>query len=154
MREIPDTDLFHCPGDCRFITVNTVGAMGAGIAKVFRDSYPNAYWAYKARCRKGYFHLGVPELITTEDQLKWVLFPTKQNWQDPSRYEWLHWGLQYIIDNIGEPDYIEPHWQLVIPPLGCGHGQLDYTNVRRLLQMFDDHIPNPITVIQPRGYQL
>lgn len=154
MKLIPATDLFVVPGDCRVITTNTHGAMGAGIAKDFRDRYPSEYYAYKRRCHAGYHHLGAPEMCNTPDGLRWLLFPTKDHWRDPSQYHWLHEGLQYLIDNIGEPEYVEPHWHLVFPPLGCGHGRLDFRNVLRLLERFDGHIPNPMTVIAPPGYPL
>jgi hypothetical protein len=152
MKLIPHTDLFTYPGDVRVITVNTVGAMGTGIAETFRDRYMKVYWEYKKQCRGGYFHIGVPQFVVTEDGLKWLLFPTKMNWRNPSQYEWIHAGLQYLIDNIGEPDYIQHDWSLVFPPLGCGHGWLNFDNIKRLMQMFDDHIPNDVTLIAPKGY--
>lgn len=152
MKIIPHTDLFNYPGDVRVITVNTVGAMGAGIAETFRDTYPAEYWRYKKQCHGGYFHLGVPQLVTTPDNKRWLLFPTKQNWRNPARYEWIHAGLQYVIDNIGEPDYIQHDETIIIPPLGCGHGGLNFNNIKVLLAKFDDHIPNRITVIAPPYY--
>lgn len=154
MQIIPHTDLFAYPGDCRIITVNTVGAMGAGIAKDWRNRYWKEYHAYKRQCRGGFFHLGVPQLVTTEDDLHWLLFPTKQDWRNFSRYEWIHAGLGYIIDNIGEPDYIDPNWKLIFPPLGCGHGCLEFHNIIRYMDAFDSHVPNDVTLIAPQGYQL
>lgn len=152
MELIPHCDLFSYPGDCRIITVNTVGVMGAGIAKTFRDTYPDVYWQYKKVCKEGYFHMGVPELVTTEDGLRWLLFPTKAHWRDPSEYRYLEQGLGYLIQNIGEPGYVEPDWHLIFPPLGCGHGRLDFNIVKQILASFDGHIPNPITIIAPPSF--
>lgn len=152
MLTIPATDLFSYPGDCRIITTNTVGAMGAGIAKIFRDRYREQYLTYQKQCRGGYFHLGVPQLVTTEDGLKWLLFPTKADWRNSSRYEWIHTGLGYIVDNIGEPDFIQPEWKLVFPPLGCGHGHLDFHKVKQYMEVFDNHVPNEVILIAPPGY--
>lgn len=154
MQLLAHCDLFETPGDVRVITVNCKGAMGLGIAQVFRDRYKKQYWEYKRRCHGGFVHLGVPELIQTDDGLKWLLFPTKYDWRDSSQYHWIHWGLQFIIENIGEPDFVQPDDLIVFPPLGCGHGQLDFRHIHRLMDMFDGHVPNPIVLIAPQDFDI
>lgn len=154
MQLLPHCDLFETPGDCRVITVNCLGAMGLGIAETFRDRYKKQYWEYKRRCKQGQVWLGVPELIQTDDGLRWLLFPTKHNWRESSQYSWIQWGLQYLIENIGEPDYVQHDWTLVFPPLGCGHGNLDFQHIARLMNMFDGHVPNDIILIAPQEYEI
>lgn len=152
MQTLKHCDLFETPGDVRVITVNCVGAMGLGIAETFRDRYKKQYWEYKRRCKGGYVHLGVPELVVTDDGLRWLLFPTKYNWRNGSEYHWIQWGLQYLVDNIGEPDYVQHDEKIVFPPLGCGHGGLDFRHIARLMHMFDGHVPNEIILIEPQGF--
>lgn len=154
MITLPSCDLFDVPGDCHVITVNCVGAMGRGVAEVFRDRYMKQYWEYKNRCRKKQVWLGVPYLVTTDDGRQWLFFPTKDHWRGNSQYEWIHRGLQYLVDNIGEPDYIQHDWHLVFPPLGCGNGHLDFQHIARLMDMFDGHVPNDITLIAPQEYEI
>ena len=49
-------------------------------------------------------------------------FPTKKHWRSPSRLEDIARGL----------DYLREHYEawgitsLAVPPLGCGHGQLEW----------------------------
>ena len=152
MKLIPYTNLFDYPGDCGVITTNTVGAMGAGIALEFKKRYPKAYYQYHRECRAGYHHVGFPQLIQTEDGRQWLLFPTKDNWRDPSRYEWLKQGLGYLIENIGEPGYVQHDWTLVFPALGCSNGQLEFTHVKAMMEVFDNHVPNEVILIAPPGY--
>ena len=77
---------------------------------------------YVRRCRAGEVKLGQPYLYR---QLlpPWILnFPTKDHWRSVSRLSDIVRGLVYL----------EEHYQawgitsLAVPPLGTGHGQLDW----------------------------
>lgn len=78
-------------------TVNTVGVMGKGIALMFKERYPENYRAYAAACRAGEVQTG-RMFVTATNELsgpRWIInFPTKENWRNPSRPEWIVEGPQ------------------------------------------------------------
>jgi O-acetyl-ADP-ribose deacetylase (regulator of RNase III) len=55
-----------------------------------------------------------------------VNFPTKQHWRAPSQLSWVEEGLQdlrrFLLENQIK--------SIAIPPLGAGHGGLDWAEVR------------------------
>ena len=108
------------------VTVNCVGAMGAGIAKTCRLKYPKTYQHYKRKCLAGEYQPGQPVLTNVERPL--LLFPTKKDWRNPSKYAWIKDGLERIANNA---DRVE---SLAIPPLGCGHGGLNWHKVLPMIE--------------------
>jgi len=73
-------NLFESPAKVLVNTVNTVGVMGKGIAKTFKEIYPDMFKEYQGFCEKGQFKIGQLWLYTTKH--KWILnFPTKKQWR-------------------------------------------------------------------------
>ena len=116
-------------------TVNTVGIMGKGIALAFKQAYPENYEAYRKACGDGDVEVG--RMFVYENRAlvgpKWIInFPTKMHWRNPSRLEWVERGLQdlrRVIEDRGIRS-------IALPPLGCGHGGLDWTDVSALIQRY------------------
>ena len=103
--------------------MNTVGVMGAGIAKEFKLRYPEMFADYKQRCAENRVLIGETYCWKPADEsAQWVLlFPTKQHWQNPLQMEWLKSGLQHLTENY--------KWgirSLAMPALGCSLGWLDW----------------------------
>ncbi|MCC7430560.1 macro domain-containing protein, partial [bacterium] len=74
--------LFESPAKVLVNTVNTVGAMGKGIAKTFKLLYPEMFEAYQKLCENKQFKVGELWLYKTPN--KWILnFPTKKHWKSP-----------------------------------------------------------------------
>lgn len=142
-------DIFKEPGDLYLITVNTHGVMGAGIAAKFREKFPDLYVKYKHDCKYRIITIGNPVIYLAEDGKRYMMFPTKDRWQDPSQLDYLSAGLQWMVDNVGEEDGIDPKWKIVVPPLGCGHGLLNWDDVSKMIQTFSEHIPNEMVVVYP-----
>ncbi len=62
---------------------------------------------------------------------KWIVdFPTKKHWRHPSRMEWVRSGLQDLVRVIRE----ERIRSIAMPPLGCGNGGLEWSQVRREIE--------------------
>ena len=121
-------------------TVNTVGVMGKGIALQFKEAFPENFRAYAEACKRGEVTVGT--MFVTETQRlgdpRWVInFPTKKDWRHPSKLEYVESGLQDLIRVIRERR-IE---SVALPPLGCGHGGLDWALVRSLIVAATDDIP-------------
>lgn len=114
-------------------TVNTVGAMGRGIALMFKERYPDNFRAYAAACRAGEVQIG-RMFVTATSELsgpRWIInFPTKQHWRHPSRPEWIEAGLNDLVRVVREKGIRS----LALPPLGCGNGGLDWRDVRPLIE--------------------
>lgn len=110
-------------------TVNTVGVMGKGIALMFKERFPENFRAYAAACKAGEVRVG--EMFVQPgaelDGPRWIInFPTKQDWRHPSRAEWIDSGLAALKDVIRQKNIRS----IALPPLGCGNGGLEWTDVR------------------------
>lgn len=121
--------------DCEALvnTVNTVGVMGKGIAKQFRDRYPGNHLAYRSACKAGEVEVGQMLVIEDIDQRgsrTIVNFPTKKHWRQPSKYEYVTEGLTALKRAIRDRDIKS----IAIPPLGCGQGGLEWPRVRRMIE--------------------
>ena len=110
------------------IPVNCVGVMGAGLAKQFANKYPSLVALYKQSCSDGNLSIGHCVLEDTEYG-KFIFFPTKQDWRDPSEIEYIESGL----DSICKCMRYFPNLKIAFPPLGCGLGGLDSNIVLSLI---------------------
>lgn len=134
-------DLFASPAKILVNTVNVVGVMGKGIALEFKKRYPDMFMAYKALCEEEKLKIG--SLFLWKKSEKWVmLFPTKQNWRQPSKIEYIEQGLIKFAanwDKLGADS-------IAFPRLGCGNGNLDWEIVRPLMEKYLNNIPMQIYV--------
>ena len=114
-------------------TVNTVGAMGKGIALMFREQFPENFEAYKDACKRKEIVLG-RMFVTESPELngpRWIInFPTKAHWRFPSKLEWIQSGLADLRRVIVEKNIRS----IALPPLGSGNGGLDWRDVRPLIE--------------------
>jgi O-acetyl-ADP-ribose deacetylase (regulator of RNase III)/uncharacterized protein YwgA len=126
-------------------TVNTVGVMGKGIALQFRRRFPEMYADYVRRCEAGEVQLGRPYLYRSLNPPFVLNFPTKKHWRSPSRLQDIVRGLEYLRGHYEE-------WgitSLAVPPLGCGHGQLEWRVVGPVLYRELKKLPIPIELYAP-----
>jgi O-acetyl-ADP-ribose deacetylase (regulator of RNase III)/uncharacterized protein YwgA len=126
-------------------TVNTVGVMGKGIALEFRRRFPDMYEDYVMRCERGEVQLGRPYLYRSLIPPFVLNFPTKQHWRSPSQYEAILRGLHHLRDHYEE-------WgitSLAVPPLGCGHGHLEWRVVGPTLYQELSKLSIPVELYAP-----
>lgn len=129
-------DLLSSPAQVQVNTVNTVGVMGKGIALQFKKKYPEMFAAYQKVCEKHYLDVG--KLYLWKSAKKWILmFPTKKHWKNPSKIEYIESGLQKFVDNY-ERLGIE---SIAFPKLGCGNGNLDWNDVRPIMEKYLKRLP-------------
>jgi O-acetyl-ADP-ribose deacetylase (regulator of RNase III) len=142
-------NLFESEAQTLVNTVNTVGVMGAGIAKQFKDIFPTMYKDYKELCDLKKLQVGRLHLYKTPN--KWILnFPTKIHWQNPSKKEYIEQGLSTFANNY-EKFGIE---SAAFPPLGCGLGGLDFDLfVKPLIEWKLKRLPIDIFVYVRAGHQ-
>lgn len=131
-------------------TVNTVGIMGKGIALMFKERFDNNFRQYAAACKEGKVKTG--QMFVTEltelDGPRWIVnFPTKQHWRAPSQLQWITEGLQdlrnFLLENKVQ--------SVALPPLGAGNGGLDWSDVRREIELALGDLDLEVTVYEPTG---
>jgi O-acetyl-ADP-ribose deacetylase (regulator of RNase III) len=135
------TSLFDSPAQTLVNTVNTVGVMGKGIAKTFRERYPAMFKEYKKLCDSGDLIIGSLHLWKSDD--RWVLnFPTKTTWRMPSKLDYIQQGLETFVKNYERMGIVSASF----PPLGCGNGNLNWGDVRPIMERYLSWIKIPIYV--------
>ncbi|MEW6459483.1 MAG: macro domain-containing protein [Bacillota bacterium] len=140
-------DLFQSKAQTLVNTVNCVGVMGKGVALEFKKRFPDMYQDYLARCARKEVKLGRPYLYKSLFP-PWILnFPTKDHWRSVSRLEDIVRGLEYLLTRYEE-------WgitSLAMPPLGCGHGQLEWRVVGPTLYRYLSRLGIPVELYAPHG---
>lgn len=142
-----EVNLFNLKADLYVITVNTIGVMGAGVAKAFKQRYYDLYCLYRTDCIQKKLQTGKPLIYQADDDLRFMMFPTKQNWINPSQYDWVAQGLYWMVEQVGKE--IQPDWVIGMPPLGCGHGKLDWGVVAPMIKHICSPMPNQILCTKP-----
>jgi len=140
-------DIFESGAQTLVNTVNCVGVMGKGIALEFKKRFPEMYDEYASRCKAGQVKLGQPYLYRRLTP-PWILnFPTKDHWRSVSRLQDIIAGLRYLQAHSRE-------WgitSLAVPPLGCGHGQLEWRVVGPTLYRHLKEVGVPVELFAPFG---
>lgn len=122
-------DLFQSGAECLVNTVNCEGYMGKGIAYQFKLQFPENNRSYVKVCRDKTLTVGRLHVFR-ENGTTIINFPTKDKWREPSKMEYIENGLNELVRVLPQLDIRS----VAIPPLGCGNGGLDWTEVRKLLQ--------------------
>lgn len=130
--------LFDSPAHVLVNTVNTVGVMGKGIAKTFKDIYPDMFREYQKHCESKTLSIGKLWIYKTEN--KWILsFPTKIHWRSPSKLEYIEEGLKKFVQTYKEQQIKS----IAFPQLGCGNGGLDWDKeVKPLMEKYLRNLPD------------
>ena len=121
-------------------TVNVQGYMGKGLALEFKKRFPSNFAAYEAACHRGEVVVGRMFVTERMDMFgpRWLVnFPTKREWRNPSRVEWVRSGLTDLREVISSRGIRS----IAIPPLGCGNGGLDWRVVRPIIVEALDGLP-------------
>jgi O-acetyl-ADP-ribose deacetylase (regulator of RNase III) len=114
-------------------TVNTVGVMGKGIALQFKRAYPAMFRDYASAAKRGDLAIGRMHVWHTGqyDGPKIIInFPTKRHWRGGSKLTDIEMGLNDLVKVIRR----ERIKSIAVPPLGCGHGGLDWADVEPLIR--------------------
>jgi O-acetyl-ADP-ribose deacetylase (regulator of RNase III) len=127
-------------------TVNTVGVMGKGVALQFKEAFPANFLAYEEACKRGEAQIG--KMFVTEtgrlDGPRWIInFPTKKDWRHPSKLEYVRAGLVDLVNVVREREIRS----IALPPLGCGHGGLDWSQVKQAIEAAMADLPEVEAVV-------
>ena len=134
-------DIFTSPAQVIVNTVNTVGVMGKGLALSFKQRYPDMFNTYREACEKHKFEIGKLMLWQAPDYGV-LLFPTKENWRNPSKLEYIEKGLIKFSNTYDEKNITS----IAFPRLGCGNGELNWDDVKPLMEKYLKPLPIDIYI--------
>lgn len=143
-------NLVDAEADALVNTVNTVGVMGKGVALQFKRAFPANYKAYKRACDRGVVALG-RMFIWDAGELggggpRYIInFPTKGHWRSRSKLSDIRAGLDDLVRQLKDLSISS----VAVPPLGCGHGGLQWDDVRPLIERAFDEVPNVTVLLYP-----
>lgn len=139
-------DIFNSPAQVLVNTVNTVGVMGKGIALSFKKKYPEMFTIYRKACDKHQLVIGKLMLWYGPDH--WILnFPTKEHWRNPSKMEYIEKGLMAFQRKYADYNITS----IAFPKLGCGNGELDWEQVKPLMEKYLKELPIDIYIYLSPG---
>ncbi len=132
-------------------TVNCEGFMGKGIALQFKKAFPGNFSAYARACHAGDVTPGRMFIVSTGSAIppKYIVnFPTKRHWRSKSKLEDIESGLRALVSDVRRLGVKS----IAIPPLGCGHGGLDWKDVRPLIEHAFAAVPEVhVLLFEPAG---
>jgi O-acetyl-ADP-ribose deacetylase (regulator of RNase III) len=127
-------------------TVNTQGIMGKGLALQFKKAFPENFAAYERACKAGEVIPGRVHIVERLASPRFIInFPTKKHWRQPSRLEYIRDGLRDLAVRIRDLGIKS----IAMPPLGCGNGGLEWSDVKPLIVSAFESLPEVRVVLFP-----
>jgi O-acetyl-ADP-ribose deacetylase (regulator of RNase III) len=131
-------------------TVNCVGVMGRGLALQFKKRFPDNFKFYEAVCKRGEVEPGkmlVYEAVGLCNPKYIINFPTKRHWRGASNINDIKAGLDNLVNVISSLNVIS----VAIPPLGCGLGGLNWSDVKPCIETALSRLPEVRVVVYEPG---
>lgn len=142
-------DILKAKAEALVNTVNCVGIMGRGIALQFKETFPDNFKAYAQACKRNEVQPGKMFVYETSDLFipRYIInFPTKRHWRGKSRIEDIKAGLANLTTLIHDRKISS----IALPPLGSGLGGLDWKDVRPLIELAFEALPDvDVIVFEP-----
>tara|TARA_Y100001960_G_scaffold137615_1_gene145955 strand:- start:1144 stop:1650 length:507 start_codon:yes stop_codon:yes gene_type:complete len=125
-----DGNLFNAPEELKVVTINTVGAMGRGIALYVRENHREAYNIYMERHRGGTLLADEVWDVKLDNDVNIAMFPTKIHWREKSPPGLIHHNIVELRGLIEGEGYKS----VAIPPLGLVNGWIrDPKTIREIV---------------------
>lgn len=127
-------DLFTSDAPAIGHGVNVVGVMGAGVAKIVRENYPDVFDHYSGECRQAKLWPGeFNGLLTTHpnsDKMVTILNLASQDIPGANAtYRWTMQSINYALYHCRLAGFAK----LAIPRIGCGIGGLSWEVLKPML---------------------
>lgn len=151
MIEITRGNLLRADAEALVNTVNCIGYMGKGIALQFKQAFPENFKAYEKVCRAHELHPGKMFVFRTSmlGSPKFIInFPTKRHWRGKARIDDIRAGMVALVEEVRRIGIVS----VAVPPLGCGLGGLDWSEVRPMIEEAFHATPEVrVLLFEPRG---
>ena len=145
MLSVTKGNIFNTKAQVVVNTINCVGAMGKGIALVYKLRYPKMFELYQEHCKSKRIGIGKLWLYKGEPDAPWVLnFPTKFHWKYPSKLEYVEKGLQKFLDTYKDQGIKS----IAFPLLGAHNGGLDRDEVYQLMTSYLSKCEIPVEIFE------
>jgi O-acetyl-ADP-ribose deacetylase (regulator of RNase III) len=72
-----------------------------------------------------------------------INFPTKRHWRSKSQMKDIESGLKALLEVVKKNNLRS----LAVPPLGCGHGGLDWSEVRGRMESAFRELPDHVEIL-------
>lgn len=147
MIEIKKGNIFTTSCHTIVNTINCVGVMGAGIAYEFRLRFPDMFDKYKLLCTNKQLDVGMLWIyrLKKEDneQYEYVLnFPTKIDWKNPSKLEYLEKGLDKFVKTYKEKGILS----IAFPILGADKGGISKERSLAIMTQYLEKVDIPVEI--------
>jgi len=127
------SDLFSTQFPVIVHGTNCHGVMGAGVARVVAEKYPDVYGWYKAVCANGDFQLGGCQLLYSAVGKKWIAnLATQYDLGSDARLSAVEVSLHNLAIKLNKINV----GSVAMPMIGCGIGGLNWTDVSKLVKRF------------------
>lgn len=131
----PSENVATTDADLIVNTVNTVGVMGAGVAKAVKERFPEVMGPYQEKCRTRELYPGGIQALKMPDGPIIVNLASKEHFKDPSKPEWVGLGLINLNRLLALPRFSSVR-TVLLPPPGAGLGGLDPKTVQRMIRSY------------------
>lgn len=137
-------DIFESGAQCLANPVNCVGTMGKGLAREFKDRYPEMFREYALDCKFRHYKLRQSYLWENDAGPDVMNIPTKNHWRDKSRVDTILASLRHA-----RRQHADRYKTVAIPALGCGYGGLYWEEMRIHLVMELSKWPCEVVLYEP-----
>ena len=126
---------------------NCKGAMGAGIAKSFRERYPEMYKEYRCRCKTQppEFNLGDSFLWKADDK-PWVfnLGTQEHYWRCRASYK----AIEQVLKSMKRQADEQGIRSIAMPRVGAGYGGLPWNRIKSIIERVFNDWPGTLYVYE------
>lgn len=132
MIEYVHGDIFDSGAEALVNPVNCFGICGKGLAKQFKERYPWNFGVYRNYCLPHHY-LAAGHVLWVKDRIhdfRIANLATKYHWRENSRLEYVRMGMSELALGVLNLDI----HSLAIPPLGCGCGNLQWEEVKPIIE--------------------
>ena len=151
MIKLTQGNLLRSDAEALVNTVNCVGYMGKGIALQFKKAFPENFTAYQKACKQKKVQPGAMFVHESGDMMgrKIIInFPTKRHWRNRSLMEDVDSGLIALVEVVKNRGIKS----IAIPPLGCGLGGLEWSEVQPRIEAAFAQLPDvEVHLYEPKG---
>lgn len=118
--------------------VNTIGVMGAGIALLFRQRYPDMYEAYRELCLAEGLAPGSSFTYRNDDGITVHNIASQRDKGADARLTWLEEGLDMALRDVADSGGAG----IAVPWIGAGIGGLHQEDVQEVINTCAAKHPN------------